>query len=289
MNQPSGVGLGSSRAHHEGVTQTPDDAANQPQPHPQPLDPPTQPLDPTATAPQAPLPPPPPGYVPPQGQTPPPGPGAPPGHGPRQWWRRATATPGRRLATGLAAALAVLGMLGVLTLGAFAVGAVAFGRGGHGIERGHGDSPMGDMRGRMGEGMGRQGGDGQGRSGQAWPKQDGQSAPNRDGWGPGQVGPMGGTGRMGGLGSALHGEVTVDQAGTPKVVLFQSGEVTSVSSTSLAVKSSDGFTATYALSSTTRIMPSQPAAGATVWVLANKDGAAATRVMVLNPGTAATS
>lgn len=88
-----------------------------------------------------------------------------------------------------------------------------------------------------------------------------------------------GFGRFGG---ALHGELTVPQSdGTgTRVILVQRGTVTAVSSTSLSVKSSDGFTATYTISSTTRVRAAGSNAisgvkkDATVWVVATKAGAA---------------
>jgi hypothetical protein len=54
------------------------------------------------------------------------------------------------------------------------------------------------------------------------------------------------------LARALHGEVTL--AGEEhQVIAFQRGEVQKVSGTSVAVKSNDGFTETYALSSDTKV------------------------------------
>ncbi len=88
-----------------------------------------------------------------------------------------------------------------------------------------------------------------------------------------------GFGRFGG---ALHGELTVPQndgTGT-RVIQVQRGTVTAVSSTSVSVKSSDGFTATYTISSTTRVRAAGSTAisgvkkDATVWVVATKSGAA---------------
>ncbi len=96
------------------------------------------------------------------------------------------------------------------------------------------------------------------------------------GHGPG--GGMGGPGVRG----ALHGELTVPQTdGTgTQVVLVQSGTVTAVSKTSLSVKSTDGFTATYAITSTTRVRTAGDAgitgvkSGATVWVVSSSSRSA---------------
>lgn len=89
--------------------------------------------------------------------------------------------------------------------------------------------------------------------------------------------------RMGhGLRGALHGELTVPQAdGTgTRVVLVQRGAVTAVSGSRLSVKSSDGFTATYPVSASTKVRCgtgttiSAIKVGATVHVVASKGGAA---------------
>jgi hypothetical protein len=60
-------------------------------------------------------------------------------------------------------------------------------------------------------------------------------------------GPLLGAG-LGLIGGALHGTAVVeDEDGGYRTVVSQRGEVTSVSATSLTVKSKDGFTATYKL------------------------------------------
>lgn len=89
-------------------------------------------------------------------------------------------------------------------------------------------------------------------------------------------------GMRGGMRGALHGELTVPQAdGTgTEVILVQRGTVTAVSSTSLSVRSTDGFTSTYAVSSTTRVRAaggttiSGVKVGSTVHVVSTKAKAA---------------
>ena len=89
-------------------------------------------------------------------------------------------------------------------------------------------------------------------------------------------------GMRGGMRGALHGELTVPQAdGTgTEVILVQRGTVTAVSSTSLSVKSTDGFTSTYTVSSSTRVRAaggdkiSGVKVGATVNVVSTKAKAA---------------
>jgi hypothetical protein len=85
--------------------------------------------------------------------------------------------------------------------------------------------------------------------------------------------------RAGFAGRALHGQFTVERNGRPAVVDVQRGTVNSVTPTSLQVRSSDGFTATYALGGGSRIRQAgQPAAvskvtvGSRVAVLADDDG-----------------
>lgn len=87
---------------------------------------------------------------------------------------------------------------------------------------------------------------------------------------------------------ALHGEFTVRAPGskagaamTTRVLLVQRGSVTAVSSTSITLKSADGFTATYPVSSSTKVRAAGKLAtisaiktGAKVHVLAVKGGAA---------------
>ncbi|MBC7639747.1 MAG: hypothetical protein H7231_08205, partial [Rhodoferax sp.] len=92
------------------------------------------------------------------------------------------------------------------------------------------------------------------------------------------------TGGIGGPGmrGALHGELTVPEAdGTgTQVVLVQSGTVTAVSKTSLSVKSTDGFTATYAITPSTRVRvkggtgSTLVTSGATVWVVSSSSHSA---------------
>ena len=93
----------------------------------------------------------------------------------------------------------------------------------------------------------------------------------------GMRGGMGG-GLRGGMRGALHGELTVPQAdGTgTEVILVQRGTVTAVSGTSLSVKSTDGFTSTYTVSSSTLVRTgagttiSGVKVGATVHVVSTK-------------------
>jgi hypothetical protein len=97
----------------------------------------------------------------------------------------------------------------------------------------------------------------------------------------------GGLGNGGGLGGqslagALHGELTLGGV-SPRTVLFQVGEITEFTAgQSLALKSTDGFTATYALTPDTTGPATGVEVGATVRVIADKDGAKATRIVLLD-------
>jgi hypothetical protein len=70
---------------------------------------------------------------------------------------------------------------------------------------------------------------------------------------PGFFGGMG-FGGFGGLGGVVHGQVTEPKAGGGyQTVDIQRGTVTAVSTSSITVKSADGFTKTYAVSSSTEV------------------------------------
>ena len=82
----------------------------------------------------------------------------------------------------------------------------------------------------------------------------------------------------------LHGEFTTSVTGTPTVMVVQTGQVTAYTAgKSLAVKSSDGFTATYTLDGTAPVLGNAAtpvAVGATVRVVAAKEGMKVTAVVV---------
>lgn len=134
------------------------------------------------------------------------------------------------------------------------------------------------------------------RAGQAW---SGQAVPGPErrgnggspglGRGDGMPGrPGGGLGRglggglegllprgLGSLGSALHGQVTVQEGSGTTVLLVQRGQVTSLSDTSMTVRSTDGFTATYTIGDASQRRLRQGAStlskGDSVLVVADKD------------------
>ncbi|WP_157622638.1 hypothetical protein [Nostocoides sp. Soil756] len=223
---------------------------------------------------------------------PPPGWGRTPGPaGPvRRAWDETRATRGGRVA------LAAIGVLSVVLLVALiGLGAALVGDRGRGMAGGREGTSFGrdqDGPGR-GDGMGRQDRDGQGRNGMGRQDPNGQALPpghrpggNGQGGGPGNgtqqlpgMGAMGGA--LGGLGAVLHGEFTTSVTGTPAVMVVQSGQVTAYTpGTSLSVKSTDGFSATYVLDGST-IAPAGDslAVGSAVRVLAAKQGMKAVLVV----------
>lgn len=114
--------------------------------------------------------------------------------------------------------------------------------------------------------------------------------------GPGGHGPRGGM--MGGFdGKVLHGDATVENSdGTTSVMRVVRGEVTAVSDTAITVKSSDGFTQTYAINADTDIHVGRDDAGtaeiqvgyqAMVAGTVSGDTATATKIGAMSPQDAA--
>ena len=100
-------------------------------------------------------------------------------------------------------------------------------------------------------------------------------------------GPGGGGARMNILGrrgmetlaQALHGDFTVQENGSYVTERMQRGEVTALSSASITVKSTDGYTQTYTIDSSTE-KASNLATGSSAMVLAKLNGTAATATSV---------
>ncbi len=98
--------------------------------------------------------------------------------------------------------------------------------------------------------------------------------------GPGRgFGGPGGPGGFGGRGEVLHSEEVVQRGTTYVTIDEQSGKVTAVTPTSITVKSSDGYIATYVVGSATRIGKkgdaakiSEVAVGDTVRIEGTKSG-----------------
>lgn len=109
------------------------------------------------------------------------------------------------------------------------------------------------------------------------------TVPNREpGHGPGRL-------RFGfGFGGALHGEFTVPkQGGGYQTVAIQNGTVQKVSDDSITVKSEDGFTKTYKVTSTTWVDATRDGIGSvktgnTVSVQATVSGSTSTAVRIFD-------
>lgn len=209
------------------------------------------------------------------------------GHGIGATWRRVWGSTLGKVAVVAAAAFATLALVGLVGTAAWALSGGAH-RGDDlhragGCAAGQSDcdrqGPRQHSQGGQGQQQGRQ------RNGGMVPGQ-GQGQPGGQGVvpgpemnGPGQGAGVGALG-MGLLADALHAEVSVGGA-TPQVLLWQRGEVTAYTAgSSLTVKSSDGFAATYALTGDTATSTTDLATGDGVRVLAAKEGATALRVTV---------
>jgi hypothetical protein len=81
--------------------------------------------------------------------------------------------------------------------------------------------------------------------------------------------------------NTLHGEVTVQTKNGPETIVVQRGSVTAVSSTSVSVKSTDGYTLTWTLADKATIVQDKKKvaasalkAGAQIGIAGTKDGSA---------------
>lgn len=175
-------------------------------------------------------------------------PGPPAETGARRLWREATATSGATLATFLALALATVMFFAVATTAVVLV-----------IRQDHRGTSMA-----------------QARSGPVRLNGQGRGSPV-NGPGTGATGPAG-------LRGVQHGQLT---EGNGTTYLVQRGEVTAASSSSLSVRSTDGYTGTYTVTSGTRFAGGSsvvPSKGATVYVVAAQDGDRAITVRTARTG-----
>lgn len=198
-----------------------------------------------------------------------------PGYAPRpSLWSRTTSTSGGRWGLGIAAgALACLMILGI------GVASVA-------ILRNHdrvnlmGQRQDGYSRGQNGPGNG-QGPWANGKQDRKAQKQQRQQM--QDPGMPGGQGPGQGLGGLGNLlgGTNLHGDVTGTLNGSVQTLVFQRGEVTAVSDTSITLKSADGFEGTYGRNATSRSRGAVPAKGGQAFVLARSSDKVAITVIAM--------
>lgn len=136
-----------------------------------------------------------------------------------------------------------------------------------------------------------------GPAGAAAPAASPSATPSAPAW-RGMHGGKGGFGRgfggfLGGLGAGpggiVHGQVVVPKSGGGYETLdVQRGQVTAVSSTSITVKSSDGYTATYAVTGSTVVDAKSAGIGSvktgdTVDITASVSGSTATAASIIDP------
>ena len=187
-------------------------------------------------------------------------------------WNQATSTIRRRWAVALGAGvLASLLLFGIVVAGLAVVGpndrVSLAGDRKDGNSRGQDDY----FRGQDGQGNGQ--GNGQGPD--AKDKKDRRNQSGKAGMpafrdhGPGGLGFL--------SGRVLHGEVTASANGSVQTLVFQRGEVTAVSATSITLKSSDGFTGTYGLTAATSSKGAGSVKGGQAFVLARASDKVAIR------------
>ena len=207
-------------------------------------------------------------------------PGAPTAYPPKTTvWHQATATTGRRWALALSAgAIAFLLLLGIGVAGALVLrNQDRVGLFGNRDDR---QSLRQDGPGNgRGNGHGKGNGNGKGNDDEVRPNQ-----PGMPGMPGGRAQGLGGLGSLLG-GTALHGEVTASANGSVQALLFQRGEVTAVSDTSITLKSSDGFTATYGRTAATSSRRAALVKGGQAFVLARAADKVAITTVAL-PATA---
>jgi len=171
-------------------------------------------------------------------------------------WHQATSTHGRRWAIGIAAgALVCLMFLGIAVAGLV-------------VLRNHDRFAMtGQRQDRFSRDQGGQLGQGNGRGMTGAPGMRGRRTQ--------------GLGGLGGVlgGSALHGNVTSTVNGSVQALVFQRGQVTAVSGTSITIKSTDGFVGTYGRTTATNTMSPAPVMGGQALVLARASDKVAITIM----------
>ena len=188
-------------------------------------------------------------------------------------WRQATSTRGGRWAVGVAAG--ALAMLMILGIGVAGFAALRF----HDRINLLANRADGNSRGQAGQGNGQ----GPGANGNH------KRLPGMPGMPGLQGGPAHGPGALGKVlgGSALHGSVTATINGSVQALVFQRGEVTAVSATSVSLKSSDGFLGTYGRTAATVSRGAAPVKGGQAFVLARASDKVAITTMSMPAGAAA--
>ena len=175
----------------------------------------------------------------------------------RNLWHRATSTHGGRWGVAIGA-----GVLACLLLFGIAVAALSV-VGRHDRVNLAGERREGIFGGQSAPG------NGQGPGEKMKNHKQGAGMPGNPGTPGMQGGRMARPGGLGALaGEALHGDVSASANGSVQELVFQRGEVTAVSATSITIKSSDGFTGTYGITSATTSRGAAPVMGGQAFVLA---------------------
>jgi len=170
------------------------------------------------------------------------------------------------LAAGALATVMVLGMgLAGLAVLRHHDRAVLVGNREHGFSRGQDRLGLGDGRGPGAD------------------DRDQRRLPARPGGPGGQDRVRGGLGDLLGR-TALHGQVTAPVNGSMLALLFQRGEVTAVSATSITLKSTDGFTGTYGLTPATTLRGTSAVKGGQAFVLARASDKVAVAAIATRAG-----
>ena len=190
-------------------------------------------------------------------------------------WQRATSTPGARWGLGIAA----VGLVGLMVLGVGIAGIAVLRH--HDRVSFLGDRQAGYSRGQDGPGgqglnsrKGLRNGQGPGATG------NGNGRQYQNGLPGGRAQDRGGLGNL--LGAAVqHGDVTATVNGAAQALVFQRGEVTAVSGTSITLKSPDGFVGTYGRNATTNANKAAPVKGGQAFVLALASDKVALRIMAM--------
>jgi hypothetical protein len=174
-------------------------------------------------------------------------------------WHQATSTRGRRWALALSAgALAFLLVAGIALAGFVVLR-------NHDRFNALGNRQGGQSFGQLGPGNGRGFGNGPGPG--AGGGQNRRNFPGVPGVPGGRAQGLGGLGNLIG-GTALHGDVTATANGSVQGLVFQRGEATAVSDTSITLKSSDGFVGIYGRTAATRSRGAAIVKGGQAFVLA---------------------
>lgn len=216
--------------------------------------------------------------APPVGATASPAPADPPR---TNTWHQVTSTSGRRWALAISAGAVAL----LLIVGIGVAGLLVVRHQDRGGLLGNGQDGQFLRENGPGNGRGNGNGNGKGPSNDRGPgADDRQDRRNPPGMPGGRARDLGGLGSLLG-GTALHGAVTATVNGSVQSLVFQGGEVTAVTETSITLKSSDGFVGTYGRTAATRSRGAAPVKGGQAFVVARASDKVALTTVALRATT----